>query len=505
MNARFPLPALLFMLACQPVSGEKAGLRAGETGAEDHETGIDTADTAPQDCGVLQGLEILPSAEVFPGSTLTLLATLSNPVDDLTLEWSVPDGSLSEPTLKGSTVQVEWTLGLERDPHLPQIDTLTVKSRAPGCLDEQAETQVEVAWPERMRVVVLYNPEVEGSEDVANYYADFREIPGTALCGISSSDPVTLPGTDFPGWIESVESCIEAVGPQVWYLVPVFGVPYKVSDRIQEIGGSGAIWTVSLDALAFLGRRAVSRDQAMWNPIRLEGSSMASSWPDYLPLGELRASDRNPVYLVSRIDGASAEAAMELVDRTREAEILARAGALDGIVYVDGNRGDKPPATDEFGSYEAGEWNMWGTRSVFTDLGWYEVVWDGNAQEFGTAPAPTDCPNALYYAGWYSFYNYNDCFTWTTGAVGGHLDSCSACEIRGGTAWAGRALEEGITATFGAVNEPYVAGMPEYDQLFLYLTQGANFAEAGYESTMIALWMMVWVGDPLYRPYPVSQ
>ena len=59
-----------------------------------------------------------------------------------------------------------------------------------------------------------------------------------------------------------------------------------------------------------------------------------------------------------------------------------------------------------------------------------------------------------------------------------------------------------MTATYGAVNEPYVAGMPEYDQLFLYLTQGANFAEAGYESTYVALWMMVWVGDPLYRPYP---
>jgi hypothetical protein len=43
--------------------------------------------------------------------------------------------------------------------------------------------------------------------------------------------------------------------------------------------------------------------------------------------------------------------------------------------------------------------------------------------------------------------------------------------------------------------------MPEYDQFFAYLLQGANFAEAGYESTVAAYWMMVWVGDPLYRPY----
>jgi uncharacterized protein (TIGR03790 family) len=147
---------------------------------------------------------------------------------------------------------------------------------------------------------------------------------------------------------------------------------------------------------------------------------------------------------------------------------------------------------------------MWGTRYVFEDYGASPVIWDGNSAEFGTAPAPTDCPEALYYAGWYSYHNDNDRFTWTTGAIGGHLDSCSACEIRGLTdAWAGMALVDGITAAFGAVNEPYVAGMPEYDPFFLYLTQGANSAEAGYESTYIGLWTMVWVGDPLYRPYRV--
>ena len=40
------------------------------------------------------------------------------------------------------------------------------------------------------------------------------------------------------------------------------------------------------------------------------------------------------------------------------------------------------------------------------------------------------------------------------------------------------------------------------DQFFLYLLQGANFGEAAYESTWLGAWMMVWVGDPLYRPFP---
>ena len=41
-------------------------------------------------------------------------------------------------------------------------------------------------------------------------------------------------------------------------------------------------------------------------------------------------------------------------------------------------------------------------------------------------------------------------------------------------------------------------------QFFLYLLQGASYGEAAYESTPAGAWMMVWVGDPLYRPYGFS-
>lgn len=229
---------------------------------------------------------------------------------------------------------------------------------------------------------------------------------------------------------------------------------------------------------------------------------MAGEYGPYVPFGALRQEMRRPYYLVARIDGVSAEAALDLVERGERAAALAEVGALAGTVYVDGRYGEEGPSTDAFGSYESGDWNMRGTRAVFEALGLYTVVWDGNEEEFGTDPAPTSCPDALYYAGWYSYYNYNDVFTWADGAVAGHLDSCSACSLRDGLTWSSAALERGVTATFGAVNEPYVAGMPEYDQLFLYLLQGASFGEAAYESTQISRWMMTFIGDPLYRPYP---
>jgi uncharacterized protein (TIGR03790 family) len=258
---------------------------------------------------------------------------------------------------------------------------------------------------------------------------------------------------------------------------------------------------VSLDALLVFGREATAVTEAVYNPLYRDGDSVTGTYPRAVTFGQQREARGDGLYLITRLDGADAAGAMDLIERTMEAEALARAGLLDGVVYVDGRYGDTTPdPAASFGSYEWGEWNMWGTRGVFEALGAWPVVWDGNEAEFGAAPAPLTCPDALFYAGWYSYYNYNDAFTWAPGAVGGHLDSCSACDLRSGT-WSAEALKRGITATFGAVNEPYVAGMPEYDQLFYALTQGATFAEAAYQSTVVGGWMMVFVGDPLYQPF----
>jgi uncharacterized protein (TIGR03790 family) len=503
MSLRHALVSSLLLAGCSPSSQETGPVdTAGSLVDSTVDSGSldsDSNDTGGKSCGILESIAVLGDG-AWPGATVGLQVTLAPGHDSVTVTWDVPDGTLSSPT----GTLVEWTVGLGHDPDLAEDVTVTATATAPGCADEHMDTTVVVDWPERLRVVVVYNPSAAGSEDVARYYLGFRDLPEDALCPIASEATTDLAGADFPAWIDSLQACIDAVGPQVWYVVPVFGVPYRVTDRIFDIGGSGSKWAVSLDAMAFFGAKAVEYEDAGWNPIRQEGSSIDRDYADFTPFGLKRSRLTYPVYLVARIDGTDRDAAMDLVDRTAAAEKLAAVGMLDGTVYVDGNEGDTPPAKDAWGAYSGGEANMWGTRWVFEDLGWYPVVWDGNSAEFGTEPAPLTCPDALYYAGWYSYNNYNDAFTWTIGAIGGHLDSCSACDIRASTSWSARALQEGITATFGAVNEPYVAGMPEYDQFFLYLTQGASFAEAGYEATYISRWMMMWVGDPLYRPYPSS-
>ena len=463
---------LLLALACATPSPTDTGeIDTGE---------IDTAPDCVEPTAITASGDLVPGGVVQLGVEATgdpgvVTYTAFDGADDLGPIG--PDGVWSIP----ETVAVD------------QAATVTVTAAACGV---EVETEVQVNWPEAARVVVIYNPTIAGSEDVARAYADFRQVPESRLCAVPTAADTTLAGADYPAFVEAVFAC---AGPHTQYLVPVYGVPYKVSDRVGDLA-YGTLVTISLDALLFGGPASVDIDAVDNNPVYRSGDSTTGTYDDYRPIGRLR--QRADAWLVTRIDGASSDEALTLIERTRAAEAAAAAGTLDGIVYVDGNRGDVRPAADAgFGSYEWGEWNMWGTRDVFEGVGLYDVVWDGNSEEFGTAPAPTECPDALYYAGWYSYYNYNDCFDWTVGAIGAHLDSCSACDIRNPGTWSGSALLDGITATFGAVNEPYVAGMPEYDQFFHYLLQGANFAEAGYESTVVAYWMMVWVGDPLYRPY----
>jgi uncharacterized protein (TIGR03790 family) len=61
-------------------------------------------------------------------------------------------------------------------------------------------------------------------------------------------------------------------------------------------------------------------------------------------------------------------------------------------------------------------------------------------------------------------------------------------------------LEQGVTATFGSVVEPYVQGFTRGDIFFHRFWSGEyTFAEAFAMSTPTLRWAMSAVGDPLYR------
>jgi hypothetical protein len=144
----------------------------------------------------------------------------------------------------------------------------------------------------------------------------------------------------------------------------------------------------------------------------------------------------------------------------------------------------------------------------------FPAVLDTNPQLFGTKPAnsggsnPLVCDNALWYAGWYAHF-YTDVFEWQRGAIGFHIESWTASNLRNettfrgqpGWVWVPGMIRSGITATMGPVHEPGLGGVPQIDWFFRYFFHGFSFAEAAYMANYSSSGQMVMIGDPLYTPY----
>jgi hypothetical protein len=132
--------------------------------------------------------------------------------------------------------------------------------------------------------------------------------------------------------------------------------------------------------------------------------------------------------------------------------------------------------------------------------------------QWQTSPRPG--LNALWAWGWYGMAY--DSYRFVPGAVGAQLTSFTAATIRtpinadprmySMTAmrwmgnWVPRMLEQGVTATWGAVTEPYAAFYAPGGNVFDHLWAGYNFGDSFYIAQNAVRWVMVAVGDPLYSP-----
>lgn len=122
--------------------------------------------------------------------------------------------------------------------------------------------------------------------------------------------------------------------------------------------------------------------------------------------------------------------------------------------------------------------------------------------------------DALWAWGWYG--SAYDSYRFVNGAVGAQLTSFTAITIRkptdpdpaftsvgtrrwGGN-WVPRMLEQGVTATWGAVTEPYANFYAAGGNVFDHLWNGYNFGESFYIAQNTVNWVMTAVGDPLYAP-----
>jgi uncharacterized protein (TIGR03790 family) len=346
------------------------------------------------------------------------------------------------------------------------------------------------------RVLVVYNANVPASQEVADYYLNKRGIPAANKCAIAPSDAAAVDWYEFETKIKTpLKSCLNAVGKErILYLVLTYQTPFRIHNVPVAAGRElraldsflADLWNDKVADVTELTRHAYFADL----------QSQGNVYPPFVALADYRnQAGAALLYSVWRLDAATIELTKGLVDKALQAE----ANGLQGQGCFDRRFG--AATTLEDWAYGAGDWDVWRAADFAKRIG-FTVIEDEQEAEFGTAPAPLRCENVALYAGWYSYNNYNDAFSWATGAIGFHLDSGSALDPRGGANWSANALQRGITVTSGAVNEPYLEGLPHADGVFRNLFAGANVGDAFLRNTAFLQWMVLNLGDPLYRPFP---
>jgi uncharacterized protein (TIGR03790 family) len=328
------------------------------------------------------------------------------------------------------------------------------------------------------QVLIVANDKVEGSVEIAEYYAAARGIPIEQILKISASDKEEITREEFNKDIwEPVKKAV-AANDNILAIVPTRGVPLKVKETDTSNDANIANGFIpgrdfgSVDGeLALLRHGEYSIEGAVQNP-----------WLN----SSKRLTFEDNILVVCRLDGATVEIAKGLVEKALIAEAL----GANGESFLD-TRGDNLQ-----GGYLQRDVQM---RLV------------GDAWKAGNLPYHHDTEPAvldlstresLHYYGWYAgTQKPAGTVKFRTGGICIHLHSFAGATVRGSGNWVGPLLQWNTTATYGTVYEPLTVGFPHEHIFWDRLVKGWSFGEAGQVANQLLSWQAVFVGDPLYTPY----
>jgi uncharacterized protein (TIGR03790 family) len=365
-------------------------------------------------------------------------------------------------------------------------------------------------------VVVIYNAALPESKQVAEHYAQRRQVPAGQVAGfdLPTSEGMTrgefieklqrpllkfledrklfslLPATNTTlGGAVTNARLRRVAEARIRYAVLCYGVPTKVlrdpnllepgSEQLrEELRRNEASVDSDLACLP-----VAERDFKWTGPV---------DNPFFSATNAAVLHPTNGVLMVTRLDGPGAAIARGLVDKALEAET----NGLWGRAYFD-SRG----ITN--GNLKLGDDWIRQSAVVATRLG-FETVLDENPATF---PASFPLSHVALYAGWYDGHVSGPFarpqVEFMPGAFAYHLHSFSAAVLRSTNQhWVGPLLAQGATLTMGSVDEPYLVGTPDVGRFLAMLIMGGfSFGEAACAAQGWLSWQNIAVGDPLYRPF----
>jgi uncharacterized protein (TIGR03790 family) len=199
--------------------------------------------------------------------------------------------------------------------------------------------------------------------------------------------------------------------------------------------------------------------------------------------------------MVSRLDGPDPSIAIALIDKAISAETK----GLNGNIYIDAGYSK---AKEENSLYHVFDKSLLELATLSENKTKMKVKVEKTEKLFSSG----QCPQAAIYCGWYSVKKYIDAFDFVDGAIGYHISSFEAVDLRNpkSSQWCPAMLQDGITATIGSVAEPYLHTFPKPKPFFEQLFDGKCLVEAFYRTNPFNSWQLILIGDPLYTPFKIK-
>lgn len=347
----------------------------------------------------------------------------------------------------------------------------------------QLKPPADAQWSSRLEAIIREHQGVAGLSQLQHEFlrdGQDSESEATTLTRAQQAEGLQLLLGSLELPIRDRRNDLYQRVEQVYGTYGLFGLAAMEQSRLSEEHGDASI---------------DSELSLLWWDRPLYGAAWRLANPLHHAFRKSGAAHRAiPVLMVSRLDASTADLASGLVDRAMEAE---RQG-LNGTVYLDARGLPLKDPSDAYGRYDQ---SLRDLHQFIMQHTTYRSQLDNTEVRF---QRPGAAPDVALYSGWYRLRQYEDAFTFRTGAIGYHMASAEAVSLHnsGESGWCKNALDHGITATLGSVGEPYLDAFPEpLEFAGLLMTGQYSLVEAYYLTSRWVSWRMVLIGDPLYNPW----
>ena len=349
-------------------------------------------------------------------------------------------------------------------------------------------------------VLLVVNEQSADSGRIAEHYARVRGVPPDQVLRVKLevADEIDRPVFDaqvqapIARWLQQ-----HSAQDRILYIVLTKGIPLRIKGTP---GRDGTVASVDSE-LATLYRRMTGADAA------LAGRLANPYFLGAKPVEQAAAFDHKTfdLYLVTRLDGYTADDVIGLIDR-------GAAPAQEGRILLDQQGGTASLAGDGWlknGADRLAAGGFGGRVTLDTSpgvvtgeknlLGYYS--WGSNDRGLKTRRLGLGfVPGAL--AG---TYVSTDARTFVEPPAGWRIGTWTdrATYYAGSPqSLTGDLIREGVTGVAGHVAEPFLDAAVRPDILFPAYLAGFNLAESFYLAMPYLSWQAVVIGDPLCAPFP---